>query len=233
MLDYFKDLTYFSPLPGERELCDIFGVSRPTVRKVLQILEMDNSLVRLQGRGTFFLGNKIHVDGSGSEKGIAFYDEVVSRGRYTRSKILTQNVEKTSSAIAAQLNIGVDEDVFHLERLRYIGAQLYSLANAYIPLKLCPDLLREDFTDQSLYATLEKYGICPYRQKRVLEIKPANQYEALHLEIREGDPVSIMQALTFTEDDMVIECAISKSLAYNTRYEMMLYNLKRDKPPEK
>lgn len=220
MLDYFGDLTYYSPLPGERELCDVFGVSRPTIRKVLQILERENALIRLPGRGAFFLGNKVHVDESDSQRVVTFYDEVFSHGKYTRSKILMQDVKKPSEAVAAQLNIDCGEDVFHLERLRCIDGQLYSITNVYIPFKLCPELLKEDFTDKSLHATLEQYGIRPYRQKKVLDIRPASPYEAFHLGIKEGDPVSIMRTLTFSEDNSLIEYSVSRSLAYNTRYEL-------------
>lgn len=228
ILESFRDLAYYSPLPGERELCEVFNVSRPTVRKVLQLLESEKHIVRLPGKGSFYLGNKIHVDGSSSARGIAFYNEVVSSGRYTKSKVLLQNVEKPPRAIAIRLRVDEDEDVFHLERLRYIGDQLYSLANSYIPFKLCPNLLKEDFTDKSLYETLEKYGVHPCKLEKVLEIKPANAYEALHLEINVGDPVSVMQTVAYDEKNKIIECAISKSLAYNTRYEMTAYNVKDD-----
>ena len=37
----FKDEPYFSALPGERELCQMFHVSRPTIRKVLECLEKE------------------------------------------------------------------------------------------------------------------------------------------------------------------------------------------------
>jgi len=40
-------------LPGEHELCDVYSVSRGTLRKVLDIFERDNVLRREQGRGTF------------------------------------------------------------------------------------------------------------------------------------------------------------------------------------
>lgn len=53
ILERFKDLDYYAPLPGERELCLDFNVSRPTIRKVLDNLEQQNMIVRIQGRGPF------------------------------------------------------------------------------------------------------------------------------------------------------------------------------------
>ena len=40
----FADLAYFSPIPGERELCRLLGVSRPTVRKALDLLAEEKGL---------------------------------------------------------------------------------------------------------------------------------------------------------------------------------------------
>ena len=40
-------------LPGERELCDILGVSRGELRKALALLEAEGEVWRHVGKGTF------------------------------------------------------------------------------------------------------------------------------------------------------------------------------------
>ena len=54
ILEKYRYLEYYSPLPGERELCEIFHTSRPTIRKAIDVLEKDGKIIRLQGKGTFF-----------------------------------------------------------------------------------------------------------------------------------------------------------------------------------
>ena len=44
---------YGAMLPGENELCEVYSVSRGTLRKVLDIFEKESILRREQGRGTF------------------------------------------------------------------------------------------------------------------------------------------------------------------------------------
>ena len=93
MIDY-QNKPYYSPLPGERELCEIYKVSRPTVRKALEVLESEGCIVRFAGKGAFFIGNKQEEseDENPVSTNIAFYNQVRLRGDYTRSKVLSQKV---------------------------------------------------------------------------------------------------------------------------------------------
>ena len=43
MSDY-ENKPYYSPLPGERELCEIYNVSRHTVWMALEVLENDGCI---------------------------------------------------------------------------------------------------------------------------------------------------------------------------------------------
>lgn len=222
MLNDYSDKPYFTPLPSERELCKNYHVSRPTVRKALLLLEKENFITKIPTKGTFFLGNKEFVDAhsEASRNELAFYNQVVLRGNYTSSKVLFQNIEPASIEVAAKLELKKGDYVFRLERLRYINDKVYSLANAYLPYTLCSGLLEKDFTNRSLYRTLAEYGIYPSYANKVIEISKADEYEALHLGIQSGDPITITYTVTFDENARILEYVISKSLAYKTRIEL-------------
>ena len=138
ILEEYRNKPYYSPLPGEREMCDIYKVSRPTVRKALEVLEKEGCIARFAGKGAFFIGNNEENQNSGISSNIAFYNQVKLRGDYTHSKVLSQRIDTAGKEAAEALKIAEGERIFHLERLRYINDRLWSLADSYIPYELCP-----------------------------------------------------------------------------------------------
>lgn len=222
----YKDKPYYSPLPGERELCDIYSVSRPTVRKALEILEDERCIIRLTGKGAFFIGNKEFVDANNDMRfsDIAFYNQVSLRGDYTSSKVLLQKIEIADKEVAVMLRLPKNAKVFHLERLRYINGKLYSLANAYIPYELCPELTEYDFSDRSLHNTLCQYGHVPFKADKTIEISKASEYDAMHLDLKPGDPISISSTVTYDEQGNMLEYAVTRADAYKTLIQMQVYN---------
>ena len=163
MSDY-ENKPYYSPLPGERELCEIYKVSRPTVRKALEVLESEGCIVRFAGKGAFFIGNKQEEseDENPVSTNIAFYYQVRLRGDYTRSKVLSQKVETADQEVAEALQIRQGDRVFYLERLRYINEELWSISDAYITFEKLHGLLNYDFTERNFNITFYIYNMKIY-----------------------------------------------------------------------
>lgn len=222
IISKFKDMAYYSPLPGERELCQTLGVSRPTIRKALENLEKENAIVRIQGRGSFYIGNKVPIDYSDAgNHGLGLYSILSSAGKFTRSHVLQQEIEVPRAEIAACLNLNDDDMVFHLKRLRYVDEELYSIADDYIPLKICPGLVEIDFSSYSLFKVLEENHITPYREDKNIEVHKANLQEAAYLNLDQNAPISITRITTYDKDSNIIQYATSKSDAYKSRFRII------------
>ena len=217
----FADLAYFSPIPGERELCQMLGVSRPTVRKALELLEAENKIVRLQGRGSFYTGEKIPVDYSEApQRGFGLAQMFSAEGRVTRSTVLQQVVEPARGNLAAMLGISEGTLIFHLKRLRYVDEKIYAVTDDYIPLALCPELVHTDFTQHGLLRTLEAHDVHPYAEDKTIEVLRATPEIALYLEVAEAAPIFVTRIQTTDREGRIIQYATSKADAFRSRFRV-------------
>ena len=217
----FADLAYFSPIPGERELCQMLGVSRPTVRKALELLEAENKIVRLQGRGSFYTGEKIPVDYSEApQRGFGLAQMFSAEGRVTRSAVLQQVVEPARGNLAAMLGISEGTLIFHLKRLRYVDEKIYAVTDDYIPLALCPELVHTDFTQHGLLRTLEAHDVHPYAEDKTIEVLRATPEIALYLEVAEAAPIFVTRIQTTDREGRISQYATSKADAFRSRFRV-------------
>lgn len=218
----FDQLPYMTPLTSERELCQEYQVSRPTIRKALAAMEKKGQVIRIPGRGTFYIGNKVPIDYSEENKhGLSLSQTLTSIGKVTRSHVLQQVIEVSDEELAGHLQIQPGDLVFHLQRLRYVNEELYSVANDYLPLSLCPSLMEIDFSKNSLMETLEKQGIHPCRTDNIIEFTKADTQTAAYLHLKKGAPVSVTHITVFDANNRVIQYAITFSDAYKSRFHVI------------
>lgn len=225
LMDDFENKPYYSPLPGERELCEIYKVSRPTVRKALEVLEQEGCIVRFAGKGAFFIGNKPEEEEQTPvSSNIAFYNQVKLRGNYTRSKVLSQKIEIANEEIADALGIRKGDKVFYLERLRYINETLWSISDAYVSYEKCPQLMEYDFAERSLHNTLSEFGHVPFKARRHIMIRKANEYESFNLDLAAEAPICVAKTITMDTNGNPLEYSVSRSDAYNMTIELVQQN---------
>ncbi|WP_306537265.1 GntR family transcriptional regulator [Megasphaera sp.] len=218
----FDELPYMSPLTSERELCQEYQVSRPTIRKALAVMEENGQIIRIPGKGSFYIGNKIPIDYSNEKRhGFGLSQTLMSIGKVTHSHVLQQVIEVADEDVASHLQIEPGDLVFHLQRLRYVNNELYSLSNDYLPLALCPSLMEIDFSKNSLMQTLQKNQIHPRRTDNIIEFSKADSQTAAYLRLKKGAPVSVTRITIYDEKNKIIQYAISRSDAYKSRFHVI------------
>jgi GntR family transcriptional regulator len=191
-------------LPGESELCELFGVSRTVIRQALAELLHDGLIIRIKGKGTFVAEPKI-TEGF-VQKLAGFYQDMTERGTPPVSRVLKQSVTPASAKIAAFLKLDSATPVIEIERLRFVKKEPIVLVTTYIPYSLCPELIHTDLTRQSLYAVLEKqFGLMVAHGDRSIEAVAANEREAQLLEIELRSPLILLNSVSYLEDGTPVE----------------------------
>ena len=208
-------------LPGEPELCRIFGVSRTVVRQALDHLARQQIIVRVKGRGTFIAETKI--SGGLVQTLTGFHHDMVRQGFTPFSKILNQEIIPATPKIASTLELPLEAEIFTMKRLRYVENIPLNVGTTYLPLALCPSIVDVDFRYQSLYEYLEiEYGIKIARGKRVIEAVLASKEESQLLEVSEYSPLIMLESISYLEDGTPLEYFHTLHRSDRVRFEVEL-----------
>jgi len=217
-------------IPSESELCENLGVSRTVVRQALNELVNEGLLHRRKGKGTFVAGPKVAESLVQSLTG--FYEDMIARGLTPVTQVLEQRLIPVSKKVAAMLNLEEGDQVIKIDRLRSVGNEPILIVTTFIPHQICPALLEEDFSNQSLYAVLEdKYKIEIARGRRTLEAISASEEDARLLGIEEGDPLVLLKSVSYLEDGSPIEYFEAKHRGDRSRFEVELIRQRRRRKP--
>ena len=189
-------------LPSERELQNIYGLSRMTIRRALSELVNDGFLIRQPGRGSFVTRPRLQ-DRVG--RLTSFSEDMQLRGLDSHSKILAVRLV-TDEDVAFQMGINAGEELVKLERVRLVEGEPMALQTAFLRHRYCPGLTDAALLGGSLYETLEeRYGLYIARAEQTWEARPAKAREAELLQIEQGLPVLRLERLTFLADGAPVE----------------------------
>jgi len=191
-------------LPTERELAEKFGVSRTTVRQVLDRLEHEGSVHRRRGRtgGTFVNRPRVDIDFS-YLAGIPAY--LRAQGFRPGAHVVSARMVPADDTAASALRIPAGTLVYEVVRIRLADEVRISLENARIPVSLAPDLLAQPL-DDSIYDLLaDRYGVtCVKAVERMVAVL-ADQEQSELLGIKVGDPLMAIERVAFDLDDQPVE----------------------------
>ena len=208
-------------LPSEPEMCELYGVSRTVVRQALRDLELQGLVTRRKGKGTFVATPKIRE--SLVQNLTGFFQDMVERGHIPVTRILCLEVIPAPSKVAQYLEIDPGTEVYTIERLRSVEDEPIQLVTTYIPCELVPGLENHDLETLSLYAILkDSYGLVLARGRRAIEAVCANKREAELLQISSGDPMILLDSVTYLDDGTPIEHYHAVHRGDRSRFEVEL-----------
>lgn len=193
-------------LPTERELALQLGVSRTTVRQVLDRLEHEGAVHRRRGRsgGTFVTRPRAEIDFS-YLAGIPAY--LRAQGFRPGAHVVSARMIPADETTAAALRIPPETLVYDIVRIRLADEVRISLENARIPVSLAPDLLSQRLDDSIYDLLIDQYGVTCVKAIERMAAVLADQEQSGLLGIRVGDPLMAIERVTFDSNETPIEYA--------------------------
>ena len=181
-------------IPSERELTEMFGVSRITVRRAVYELVGENYLYRIQGKGTYVKSDKIQQNLISIT---SCTQDVINLGMTPRRHVISASTEIADQRRRRLLELGDNERVFRLERIYFADDDPLNHTVTYLPYKLFPGIDAHDFSCESLYSVLgSQYGCQITTATRTIEAVLAEGKIARYLEVSSGTPILHFECVT-------------------------------------
>ena len=213
-----NDLQEGDRLPSEREMCEMWGVSRSALRSAIRQLSTMHVLQSRRGSGTYVAPRR-PVSVSGGET-LGFSDNVRNAGHRPSSKVVSQEECSGDEHVARKMGIDLGQSTLRLMRVRYVDDLPCMLETTYINEALSPGIGSHDFSRESLFGVLKSsYGLKLRHGRDELSITRLEGWEADLLGGLEGDAAFFQEGVCKDLDGHCIE--YFKSVIRPDRYTFL------------
>jgi DNA-binding GntR family transcriptional regulator len=188
-------------LENEIAMGERFGLSRPTMRRAIQVLVDKGLLVRRRGVGTQIVHGAI-------TRGLdlsSLYDDLSQQNRRPATKVLVFEVVPPTPALSERLRVPLEGPVLHLRRLRYAdGAPMAVLDNHVL------DPSHIDFDSlgrRGLYELLRDRGTTLKVARQLVSARAASTEESELLDMQEGEALLTLDRTAYDHSGDIVELA--------------------------
>ncbi|MEM1504586.1 GntR family transcriptional regulator [Domibacillus sp. 8LH] len=179
-------------LPVLETLMAQFEVSKSTITKSLDLLERKGVVFQVRGSGIFVRRHKRKgyislLSNQGFKKDLEDYK--------ITSKVIELEVRTPTQEAAHNLNIGLDEEVYYVKRVRYIQEQTLCLEESYYNKSIITYLNNEIVTESIFNYIKEGLGLKVGFSDVYLHVDKLNGEEAEYLGLKNGDPKLLVESV--------------------------------------
>lgn len=186
-------------LENEIAMGERFGLSRPTMRRAIQVLVDKGLLVRRRGVGTQI----VHGSITRRLELSSLYDDLSYQGRDPRTSVLLYERLDPTEALAADLGVELTGPVLHIRRLRYADDAPIAILDNHL---LDPSgVNRYELEEHGLYDILRERGTTLRVARQFVSARAANAEEAVLLDVPAGSPLLTLARTAYDHDGNIVE----------------------------
>lgn len=204
-------------LESEAELGRLFGVSRITVRKALDLLREEGIVTSRKGSGWSIavdpvrqmLGTFPTVEASLRDDGVAF-----------RRRVLEFGFVSAPSEVAGPLELHHGGEVLRVRRLNFADEHAFDLVTTWVPAALGGPLSRAEVEQHGVFGSLKRHGVELVDIRQSITASLADQEEAGLLEVVPGSPILVLDQVTTGADGAPVKLSEHRYPAHRVHLEV-------------
>ncbi|HEY8364525.1 MAG TPA: GntR family transcriptional regulator [Haloplasmataceae bacterium] len=198
-----KTYDYGDMLPTEMELCKIYGTSRMTINKVIQMLQNEERVIRKRGKGTFVVEPPLNKD---ILKLTSFSEDMEKIGKVPGAKLIEYKITfDVDEDIKEHLKLD-DTDFAHIiKRVRTADNEPIAFDIDIISSKIANKLDIEKLSG-SIYSYLESdLNINIAYSDFTIKAAQVSYEVAKYLHLEVGHPILLVKHITYMKQGLPFE----------------------------
>lgn len=208
-------------IPTEKELSEMYDLSRTTVRQAITELVQEGWLYRMKSKGTFVRTPKISqsfIQALGS-----FNDQIRALGMNPTTEVLDFKVINAPEPVAEHLKLQKKDKVIYIHRRRFADNEPIVMVKTYLPYDRCSFVLDHDLVKESLYPVLaSKNETSIHKIRRFIEAVEANDYDVENLGVVPGSAIQKFLSIGYNMNDEPIEYSVARYRGDKNRFEIVI-----------
>lgn len=209
-------------LPSERQLCQIYNVSRTTVRSAIADLELNGYIKRIQGKGTFV--QRPSKNRQNLSHYYSFTEQTRKLGKTPKSVILEYHIEQADTMIQEIFKVSEDTSVIRFIRLRLADDEPMMVETTFMLYDDFADITKKWLEERPLYEILENhYARKIHKVRERFSASTLNRFYAEQLGRKINEPCLRISRYSYDADLRLIEYTVSYARADQFNYETEYY----------
>ncbi|MEW6108737.1 MAG: GntR family transcriptional regulator [Nitrospirota bacterium] len=204
-------------IPSEDELCDMFQVSKATVRQAVNNLVTDGFLIKIQGKGTFV---ETALPKSGYTMKFRLAGEIFGKVSGEERILQEKNITEPQPVIRQLLKLNEGEKVFYLAQVRVVNNEPLVFEESFLPADIIEleDIEEEGYEDISVYNLIqEKSFYRIHKAMQTVEVTKIEEKAAKYLKTAIGSTGLLVNRLLLSYENKPL--AFTKLLGNGEKYK--------------